>query len=172
MRRSAAMRTCSPIWCAACWRTAPIPRSSTASSMRRRRSRKSSPIRWRGHARLPVKPHPRIPAPRDIYGPERKAARGIDLADPDGLERLAREMEQALARRWIAGPIVGGTLRSSSAKPVTDPADRRRVVGEVSEADADAVEQALDRALLARRTNGTAGRRGTGSRPAACRGSL
>src|SRR5204863_10223536 len=26
--------------------------------------------------RLTLKPHPRIPAPRDIYGPERKAARG------------------------------------------------------------------------------------------------
>jgi RHH-type proline utilization regulon transcriptional repressor/proline dehydrogenase/delta 1-pyrroline-5-carboxylate dehydrogenase len=99
--------------------------------------------------RLPVKPHPRIPAPRDIYGPERKAARGIDLADPDALELLAGEMGQALARRWIAGPIVGGTLRTVSAKPVTDPADRQRVVGEVSEADADAVEQSLVRAARA-----------------------
>src|SRR5207249_253333 len=71
--------------------------------------------------RLTLKPHPRIPAPRDIYGAERKAARGIDLADPDALEQLAGDMEQALARRWSAGPIVGGTLRTSASKPVTDP---------------------------------------------------
>ncbi len=42
MRRSAATRTCSPIWCAACSRTAPTPRSSTGWPTRRRRSRRSS----------------------------------------------------------------------------------------------------------------------------------
>ncbi len=99
--------------------------------------------------RLPVKPHPRIPAPSDIYGPERKAALGPDLADPDTLERLARDMEQAVARRWTAGPIVGGVPRGGAARPVTDPADRRRIVGEVAEADADMVEQALARAFRA-----------------------
>jgi RHH-type proline utilization regulon transcriptional repressor/proline dehydrogenase/delta 1-pyrroline-5-carboxylate dehydrogenase len=96
--------------------------------------------------KLPAKPHPRIPAPRDIYGAERKAARGLDLNDPDTLQRLQRGMEEALARRWTAGPIVGGVARLGAAKPVTDPADRRRAVGEVAEADADAVEQALARA--------------------------
>jgi RHH-type proline utilization regulon transcriptional repressor/proline dehydrogenase/delta 1-pyrroline-5-carboxylate dehydrogenase len=99
--------------------------------------------------KLPAKPHPRIPAPRDIYGPERKAARGIDLNDPDSVQRLAREMDGALARRWTAGPIVGGTVRPGAGKPVTDPADRRRVIGEVAEADAGALEQALARADLA-----------------------
>ena len=34
MRRSARTRPCSPIWCAACWRTAPTPRSSTRSPIR------------------------------------------------------------------------------------------------------------------------------------------
>ena len=96
--------------------------------------------------RLPVKPHPRIPAPRDIYGPERKAAQGIDLNDPDTLQRRAQDMGGALARRWTAGPIVGGTLRAGSAKPVTDPSDRRRTIGEVAEADPGLVEQALARA--------------------------
>ena len=33
-------------------------------------------------ARLPVKPHPRIPLPRDLYAPERKNAAGLDLNDP------------------------------------------------------------------------------------------
>ncbi|HXV25120.1 MAG TPA: bifunctional proline dehydrogenase/L-glutamate gamma-semialdehyde dehydrogenase PutA [Alphaproteobacteria bacterium] len=98
-----------------------------------------------GARRLAVKPHPRIPLPRDIYGPERKAALGLDLADPDTLIRLSRELEQASARPWAAAAIVGGVSRAGSAKPVTDPADRRRTVGEVAEADADAVEQALTR---------------------------
>ena len=37
-RRSAATRICSPISCAACWRTAPTPRSSIGSPTTRRRS--------------------------------------------------------------------------------------------------------------------------------------
>ena len=32
MRRSAAMPICSPIWCAGCWRTAPIPPSSRSAA--------------------------------------------------------------------------------------------------------------------------------------------
>ena len=35
MRRSARTRTCSPIWCAGCWRTAPTPASCIAWSIRR-----------------------------------------------------------------------------------------------------------------------------------------
>ncbi len=116
--------------------------------------------------RLTVKPHPRIPAPREIYGPERTAALGLDLVDPGTLETLAREMEQALARRWTAGPIIGGTQRAGAARPVTDPADRRRVVGEVAEADAEMVEQALERAA---RAHGPWDRRGAGERAAILR---
>ncbi len=46
-RRSARTRRCWPTWCAACWRTAPTPRSSTASRTSRFRWTNSSPIRWR-----------------------------------------------------------------------------------------------------------------------------
>ena len=51
MRRSARTRTCSPIWCGGCWRTAPIPASCIAWSIRRCPKRRSSPIPWRGCAR-------------------------------------------------------------------------------------------------------------------------
>src|SRR5204863_4479358 len=33
-------------------------------------------------ARLPVKPHPRIPPPRDLFQPVRRNSLGLDLADP------------------------------------------------------------------------------------------
>ena len=48
MRRSAATRICSPIWCGGCSRTAPTPRLSIASSTSASRSTRSSPIRSRG----------------------------------------------------------------------------------------------------------------------------
>ena len=36
-------------------------------------------------ARLPAKPHPKIPLPRDLYRPARVNSRGLDLADPRAL---------------------------------------------------------------------------------------
>ena len=37
---------------------------------------------------LSVKPHPRIPVPPDIYQPERRNARGMDLSDEEELLAL------------------------------------------------------------------------------------
>ena len=131
MRRSAATRICFPIWCAGCSRTAPTPPSSTASSTRSSRSTRSSPIRSRASPRLPEKPHPRIPLPRDLYGPQRRNSRGLDLNRSAGAGRLARR-----ARRRVAAGH-GRRRRSSAAsssralrEPVLDPSDRRRQVGE------------------------------------------
>ena len=103
-RRSAATRICSPIWCGGCSKTAPTPRSSTASSTRGSRSTRSSPTRSRALARLPAKPHPRIPLPRDLYGPERRNSRGLDLDRSARPRRAAaRGLPQALRRPWRAG---------------------------------------------------------------------
>src|SRR5205085_42212 len=49
-------------------------------------------------AQLPVKPHPRIPLPRDLYGPERKNTAGLDLNDPSTLTALREGFGAALRR--------------------------------------------------------------------------
>jgi RHH-type proline utilization regulon transcriptional repressor/proline dehydrogenase/delta 1-pyrroline-5-carboxylate dehydrogenase len=97
---------------------------------------------------LPVKPHPRIPLPRDLYGPQRKNARGLDLNDPTSLTALREAMLAAPRSRWQAGPIIGGVEQTGAAEPVLDPSDRRRRVGEMVTADADHIDRAL--ALAAR----------------------
>src|SRR5262249_9663086 len=99
--------------------------------------------------KLPTKPHPRIPLPVDLYGQGRKNARGIDLTDLDELVPLARAMEAAVAERWSAAPLIGGAAGGGTAKPVTNPADRRQSVGEVIEAGKKEVEEALARAVRA-----------------------
>jgi len=99
--------------------------------------------------RLPRKPHPHIPLPADLYGEGRKNARGIDLTDLNELEPLAEAMEAASAAGWSAAPLVGGIARGSTAKPVTNPADRRQTVGQVVEAGKGDVEDALGRAARA-----------------------
>lgn len=91
-----------------------------------------------------VKRHPHIPLPRDIYDPQRLNARGIDLTDSRTLEDLDRAMERHAAVRHTAAPIVGGTERPrDEAVPVRDPADRQRLVGVVTEARPEDVEDAL-----------------------------
>jgi RHH-type proline utilization regulon transcriptional repressor/proline dehydrogenase/delta 1-pyrroline-5-carboxylate dehydrogenase len=100
-------------------------------------------------ARLPQKPHPRIPVPAALYGAERRNSTGIDLSDPLRLDVLERDLATALKRPWRAAPVIGGIDLPGPARPVRDPADRRRQVGEVVEADAAQVEQALARAAAA-----------------------
>ncbi|HEX9647684.1 MAG TPA: bifunctional proline dehydrogenase/L-glutamate gamma-semialdehyde dehydrogenase PutA [Alphaproteobacteria bacterium] len=93
-------------------------------------------------ARLVTAPHPAIPLPVDLY-PDRRNSRGIDLADPGPLAELGQAMAEAAARTWRAAPIVGGKERDGNARQVRDPARQARVVGEVVEADAAAVDEAL-----------------------------
>jgi RHH-type proline utilization regulon transcriptional repressor/proline dehydrogenase/delta 1-pyrroline-5-carboxylate dehydrogenase len=98
-------------------------------------------------ARLPVKPHPRIPLPRDLYGPERKNSRGLDLNDPPTLAALRDGLAEGLRLPRRAAPIVGGVERTGAAQGVLDPSDRRRRLGEVILAGPEDVDRALSRAV-------------------------
>ena len=82
-------------------------------------------------AALEPKPNPRIPLPRDIYGPGRKNANGFDLNAPDSTAHLLSQFTQLQKVQHAAAPIIGG--RSSSGNPVavTNPANRREAVGQV-----------------------------------------
>ncbi|HET7369376.1 MAG TPA: bifunctional proline dehydrogenase/L-glutamate gamma-semialdehyde dehydrogenase PutA, partial [Gammaproteobacteria bacterium] len=98
---------------------------------------------------LHVKRHPRIPLPRNIYGDDRANSWGINLSDVAELEPIAESIGRALNQEWRAAPWVGGKPLEGAAQPVLDPSDRRRRVGEVIEADAQAVDQALTLAYAA-----------------------
>jgi len=87
--------------------------------------------------------HPRIPLPADLYAPTRRNSAGLDLTDPDILEPLAAGIARATRETWRGGPLIDGTLVAGSAQPVRDPADRRRVLGEVVVAGPAEVERAL-----------------------------
>jgi RHH-type transcriptional regulator, proline utilization regulon repressor / proline dehydrogenase / delta 1-pyrroline-5-carboxylate dehydrogenase len=96
-------------------------------------------------ARLPAKPHPRIPLPRDLYPPRRNSP-GLDLADPPALAALREALAEALGRPWHAAPIVGGVEPGGTAEPVFDPSDRRRQIGTVVSSQPADLDRALDRA--------------------------
>jgi len=100
-------------------------------------------------AALTVKPHPRIPLPKDIYGPWRPNSRGVNMADEQKLAALAVEMEKAFKREWIAAPIVGGKVLSGKEKPSLNPLDNREAVGIIREADDKVIRDAVDVAVAA-----------------------
>ena len=94
-------------------------------------------------AGLPVKPHPRIPLPRGLYGAERRNSAGLDLNHLPALAALRDALTEAWRRPWHAAPIIGGTERAGAGEPVFDPSDRRRQVGTVAAAGPEEIERAL-----------------------------
>lgn len=90
-------------------------------------------------------PHSRIPLPGDIYA-ARINSPGVDLSDEVMLASLRERMQRAMDREWRAAPLINGQLRQGRPRAVTDPADRRRVIGYVTEADEEHAALALEAA--------------------------
>jgi RHH-type proline utilization regulon transcriptional repressor/proline dehydrogenase/delta 1-pyrroline-5-carboxylate dehydrogenase len=93
--------------------------------------------------------HPKIPAPPDIYQPERRNSRGLHLADGAVLTELAARMERVSRRPWLASPVVSGQELDGHAEPVRNPADTTEVVGTVRTATSDQVAVAVAAAAQA-----------------------
>ena len=97
-------------------------------------------------------PHPRIPLPVDLYRSQhqpRDNSMGINLANDNALRDLAAAMNDAGAGHWTAAPLVPGAQAAGETIAVTNPADRREVVGHWLPADAATVERALANAVAA-----------------------
>jgi RHH-type proline utilization regulon transcriptional repressor/proline dehydrogenase/delta 1-pyrroline-5-carboxylate dehydrogenase len=88
-------------------------------------------------------PHPRIPLPARMFGEERANSMGINLADGAEQAKLAAGCRAATAKSWRAVPVVGGKERTGTPRQLTNPAAREEIVGEVLEADAALVDEAL-----------------------------
>ena len=141
MRRSARTRRCSPIWCAACSRTAPTRRSSIASPT------PSVPIEAliedpvaAARAIDPVgAPHPKIALPRDLFAPERGRIPPASTSATRRVSPRSRNGSQASARNRLARRRARPARRGrSSIRPIP-----RDVVGQVVDADASDVERAF-----------------------------
>ncbi len=99
--------------------------------------------------RLDSVPHPMIPLPREIFGGERANAAGFDLAAPDVLQPLAKDMADAASQPWQGGALIGGQAGSGKKIELHNPADRRQLVGQVGDASPEDAERALSRAQRA-----------------------
>ena len=97
-------------------------------------------------------PHPRIPLPVDLYRSQhedRDNSMGLNLANDEQLRELAAAINTSGAGRWMAAPLVPGANATGGKLAVTNPADRREVVGHWQAADNATVERALQNAVAA-----------------------
>jgi len=90
--------------------------------------------------------HPGIALPRDIYGPARANPLGRDISQASVRAAHAAAIGRQAARLAVAGPIVGGVMDCAGAKNVTGPADPRRPIGQVTEAEPRHIEEAIGKA--------------------------
>ena len=91
-------------------------------------------------------PHPHIPLPPDLFGAQRRNARGWNINNPT----MAAELETAMAPyrscTWTARPIIAAPAGEGTPRPALNPADEADRVGDVYEADATLAGKALDTA--------------------------
>ncbi|HBY44297.1 MAG TPA: bifunctional proline dehydrogenase/L-glutamate gamma-semialdehyde dehydrogenase [Brevundimonas sp.] len=93
--------------------------------------------------------HPKIPVPMNIYG-DRQNSLGRDYSQASDRERHAAALERVDSEKLTAGPIIGGKLRAGvNAQDVTNPYDRTRILGHVSEASVEDVDAAVNAAANA-----------------------
>ncbi|AYG94290.1 bifunctional proline dehydrogenase/L-glutamate gamma-semialdehyde dehydrogenase PutA [Brevundimonas naejangsanensis] len=93
--------------------------------------------------------HPKIPVPMNIYG-DRQNSLGRDYSQAADRDRHAQALERVDSEKLTAGPIIGGKLRAGvNPQDVTNPYDRSRVLGHVSEASAEDVDAAVNAAAEA-----------------------
>jgi RHH-type proline utilization regulon transcriptional repressor/proline dehydrogenase/delta 1-pyrroline-5-carboxylate dehydrogenase len=89
------------------------------------------------------KPHPRIPQPADIFAPQRKNSRGVNLPDSNVHTELLARLDAASAKSYVAQPMVGGKRMSGKQVPSVNPANISDVVGICHVASAEHVDAAL-----------------------------
>ena len=101
-------------------------------------------------ARGGVSPSQVIRRPEQLFGTDRKNARGWDLSAPDRLQALLAARDEFADRQWLAAPMVAAVegeqtapIAIGSAQPVFNPANPQDQVGQVSVASAADIENAI-----------------------------
>ncbi|HUY83167.1 MAG TPA: bifunctional proline dehydrogenase/L-glutamate gamma-semialdehyde dehydrogenase PutA [Steroidobacteraceae bacterium] len=97
--------------------------------------------------RLAPIPNPLLPIPAALY-PDRANSRGPDLGDPRAIAAFRAAVDRRDAMHQ-AGPILDGKHHGGGETTITNPADRREVVGRLRTATAEEITRAFDSAARA-----------------------
>lgn len=91
----------------------------------------------------------RIPMPADIYGPDRRNSRGINLNVLSQWVPLKHQLDQHMQSSWTGAPLVNGKRLSGQSRAVMCPYELSRQVGEVIWATAEQTHDAIDQLAAA-----------------------
>jgi len=93
-------------------------------------------------AKYDYAPNPLTLLPSALFG-DRENSAGVSIADQDAMAAIDRALADSEAPRWRGGAILDGMRLAGAERVVVDPADRRRTIGTVIDADATTVDRAL-----------------------------
>ena len=89
-------------------------------------------------------PHPKILHPRAIFGDARPNSIGLDLSNEQRLASLSAALLAGAEQAYVARPLIGESERDGVAQPVRNPSDHRDVVGLVTAATLQDVDDACE----------------------------
>lgn len=96
--------------------------------------------------------HPKIPLPKDLYGPDRANPLGRDITQ-SATQTNARTHQQAILTLALkSGPIIGGSMRSDDSVPIYAPGATHVELGSVTEANLNDIDAAAALAVKAQPT--------------------
>jgi len=87
--------------------------------------------------------HPKLPLPRDLYGPERANSKGVEFGHRASLEALLEEIRKAAQQTFRADPLIDGKTGSGETRAVVSPIDGSTIVGQVTEATSETADRAM-----------------------------
>jgi RHH-type transcriptional regulator, proline utilization regulon repressor / proline dehydrogenase / delta 1-pyrroline-5-carboxylate dehydrogenase len=94
-------------------------------------------------------PHSKILHPRALFGDARPNSVGLDLSNEQRLASLSAALLAGAEQALTAKPLVGDVEREGTSRAVRNPADNRDVVGFVTEATLQDVDDACAQAVAA-----------------------
>lgn len=87
--------------------------------------------------------HPKVPLPRDLYGPERANSKGVEFGHQASLDALLSEIRRGAQQTFKAEPLIDGKAASGTPRPVVSPIDGSTVAGQVTEASPEVADRAM-----------------------------
>ncbi|MGO4571903.1 bifunctional proline dehydrogenase/L-glutamate gamma-semialdehyde dehydrogenase PutA [Microvirga sp. 2TAF3] len=87
--------------------------------------------------------HPKLPLPRDLYGPGRPNSKGVEFGNRTALDALLEEIAKSAQQTYDAEPIINGKVVGGQKRPVVSPIDGTTIAGQVGEASPEVADKAI-----------------------------
>lgn len=91
-----------------------------------------------------LKRHQKIALPAAIYGPARRNSQGLDLTEKTIVAPLLEQIESFSGKSYEAAPLIGGrAVKTGEKVAITNPSDKREIVGQSWQVDEALIDKAF-----------------------------